>query len=147
MKPIVEWALVADAQRCRILQREAPLGRWRELEEEALEIANPRTHEQGTDRPGRVQDSAGSARHAVEPRVDAHRKAKQDFARRLTERLEASSGRYDRLLLVAPPAFLGDLREELGEAARKRLIGSLDRDLTRHALAELVPHLDEIRPA
>ncbi len=142
MNPEFEWALVADAQHCRILERQVPLGRWHELPEEAIEIHNRPSRERGTERPGRTHESAGSARHAIEPKTDPHREAKHDFARHLAERLEAQANRYVRLLLVAPPSFLGDLRELLGDEARKRLAGSLDKDLTRHALADIAGHLD-----
>ena len=142
MKAGIEWALVADAQRCRILERRIPLGRWQERTEEAVEVANPPSRELGTERPGRTHESSGTARHAIEPKTDPHRQAKQDFARLLADRLEARAAKFDRLLLVAPPAFLGDLREALGEAARRRLAGTLDKDLTRHKLAGLAVQLD-----
>jgi protein required for attachment to host cells len=143
----IEWALVADAQHARILEREAPAGAWRERLEDRIEITDPRSHEQGSDRPGRSHESASSARHAIEPRTDPHREAKRAFAIRLARHLEASEASYARLLLVAPPAFLGDLREALGDAARRKLQGTLDKDLTALKLAELGPRLDEARPA
>ena len=141
-----EWALVADAQRARILERRIPGAAWSERAGEGVEISNPRSHERGSDRPGRTQESASSARHAIEPRTDPHREAKRAFAHELAERLEAaaSAGHYARLLLVAPPAFLGDLRAALGQEAGRRLRGSLDKDLSHAPLAEIVPHLDGI---
>jgi protein required for attachment to host cells len=45
---------------------------------------------------------------------------------------------------VAPPAFLGELRAELGPAAGRKLAGSLDRDLVKLPLAEIAEHLDAI---
>lgn len=145
----IEWVLVADAQHARLLERELPGHAWREHEEMAVEINNRPSRERGSDRPGRGHESATSARHAIEPRSDPHRAAKHDFARHLAHRLEewAQAGRYESLVLVAPPSFLGDLRSELGEMARQRLRGSLDNDLTKHPLREIVPHLDQVRPA
>ena len=83
-------------------------------------------------------------RHAIEPKTDPHREAKRLFARHLAERLEAASGKYERLLLVAPPAFLGDLRGELGDVTRQRLRGTVDKDLTRSTLAEIAAQLDAV---
>lgn len=140
----IEWALVADAQHARFLQRQVPFGAWSEREAEAIAIHNPRSREQGTDRPGRVHESATTARHAVEPRTDPHREAKRAFARRLAERLEAEAAGYARLMLVAPPAFLGDLRAELGDATRRKVTASLDRDLVHAPLAEIAAHLDAL---
>jgi protein required for attachment to host cells len=91
-----------------------------------------------------VHESASTTRHAIEPRTDPHRAARHAFARRLAERLDAKAGRFDRLLLVAPSAFLGELRAALGEAMHARLAGSLDRDLTRLPLADLARELDRV---
>lgn len=143
-----DWALIADAQHARVLERTAPAGPWHELESEAEERFAPPSRAQGSDRPGRVVESVGGARHAVEPRHDPHREAKRAFAEELAGRLEAAlrAGRCQRLILVAPPAFLGDLRAALSPAAKRALLGTLDKDLTRHPLAEILPHLEEIRP-
>lgn len=143
----IAWALVADAQRARILERRIPGAGWSERVEQALEISNPRSHERGSERPGRSHESAGAARHAIEPRSDPHREAKRAFARELAGRLEvaATGGDYAQLLLVAPPAFLGDLRAALGQEAARRLRGSLDKDLTHAPLADIAAHLDDIR--
>lgn len=142
----IEWALVADAQHARFFEREVPFGLWQERAQEAEEIHNRPSHERGTERPGRAHESVGGARHAIEPKTDLHRAAKQAFAGHLAARLEAASGSYHRLLLVAPPAFLGDLRAELGDAVQAKLGGTLDKDLTKLPLAEIAAHLDGIAP-
>lgn len=144
-----DWALIADAQRARVLERTSPGGPWHEVESEATERYDPPSRELGSDRPGRAFESMGGARHAVEPRHDPHREAKRAFAEELAGRLAAAlqAGRCQRLVLVAPPAFLGDLRAALPHAAQRALLGTLDKDLTRHPLAEVVPHLAELRPA
>jgi protein required for attachment to host cells len=143
------WVLVADGQRARVLERGAIGAPWRELEAEARTVANPPSRERGAERPGRVRESVGEARHAIEPRRDPHEAAKEAFARELADRLEAAAeaGLFERLILVAPPAFLGHLRAALGAAAGHRLRGSLDLDLTRAPLAEIVARLPEHRPA
>ncbi|MCZ8147568.1 MAG: host attachment protein [Roseomonas sp.] len=149
MPKIVEWALVADAQHARILERRGGAA-WTEWPEPlAVAPRNPPAHGHGSDRPGRAHESLGSARHAVEPRQDLHRAAETKFARHLADELEkaALAERYDSLLLVAPPVFLGDLRKALGDATHRRLRGSLDKDIAEASLAVIIPHLDEVRPA
>jgi protein required for attachment to host cells len=56
----------------------------------------------------------------------------------------AANKAFDRLILIAPPATLGDLRTELGDAARKLVSAELAKDLTRHAEQELPQHLSEV---
>ena len=64
---------------------------------------------------GRSFESSGSAgdmRHAIEPRTDPHRELKRtsptSSADMLDQRLTEKA--YDRLVIVAPPKALGDLR-------------------------------------
>ena len=143
MKSNVVWAVVADGKRLRVLERPIGTAPWRELEAEAAEQSDPPSRELGTDRPGRVHESVGSARHAVEPRQDLHEAAEAAFAREVAERLEraAMGGRYDRLVLVAPPAFLGRLRLALGTRVRQRLAGTLNRELTRAPARDIAERL------
>lgn len=143
----LEWALVADGGRARLFECRLPGGPWRERTEEAIEADNPPSRELGTERPGRVHESATTARHAVEPRTDPHRAAKAAFAARLAARLEGQAASFARLLLVAPPPFLGDLRACLGKATRRKLHGTLDKDLTHAPLAEVAAQLDALRAA
>ncbi|NKE45898.1 host attachment protein [Roseomonas frigidaquae] len=144
MRTAMDWALVADGQHARVFQRPAPGGRWSEREQDATDIDNPMSHEQGRDRPGRVHESASTTRHAVEPRQDLHKAAKQAFARQLAERLEAAADEFGRVILVAPPAFLGALRDELGDATQRKPRATLDKDLTHLPLEDLVPYLDDL---
>jgi len=143
------WVLVADAGRARILERAAPGSAWQESAAEERRNALPPSRDMGSDRPGRVYESMGGARHAVEPRHDPHDAAEAEFARQLAEKLEADAaqGRYARLMLIAPPRFLGELKQQLGDAARHCLRGTLDKDLVHATLAEIVTHLPEHRPA
>ncbi len=147
MRNAVEWALVADARYVRILERHGGAA-WAERPEALSAPANPASHQHGTERPGRVHESVGSARHAIEPRQDPHRVAEASFAHHLADELEkaAAIGRYDWLLLVAPPIFLGDLRKALGVATRQRLRGSLDKGIVQASLTAIIRQLDEVRP-
>ncbi|WP_431303068.1 host attachment protein [Sediminicoccus sp. BL-A-41-H5] len=148
MPNAVEWALVADARHVRLLERHGGAA-WAERPDTISAPDNPASHEHGTERPGRVHESVGSARHAIEPRQDPHRAAEASFARHVADELEkgAAMGRYDSLVLLAPPVFLGDLRKALGAATRQRLRSSLAKDIAQASLAVIIRQLDEVRPA
>jgi protein required for attachment to host cells len=55
----------------------------------------------------------------------------------------SASDEFDELLLVAPPRALQDLVAALDAAARTKLVGSLEKDLTKTPDHELWPHLRE----
>ena len=92
-----------------------------------------------TDRPARVQESASSARHGIEPKVDPRRAAKSAFAAELAKKLEDAlvRGACKRIVLVAPPRILGELREHLSPRGREAVAGEINKDLTHLGLAEL----------
>lgn len=137
MRKRITWVVLADAQRTRILQHDGPA---RGLHQVAtLTHVDPPTREQGSDRPGRVHDSIGEARHAMETRVDWHRAEKTRFAREVSDYLEEglARGSYERLILVAPPQFLGDLRRAIDPAVRNKVSAEIDKDLTAMPLEEV----------
>ncbi len=148
MKKTRTWILVADGARAQIWLSEGwGKGLTRVGVEEASGGTAP-TRELGSDRPGRVQDSAGSGRHAMEPRVDWHRYEKSLFAKRMAGVLDKGAGEkaFDRLVLVAPPQALGDLRAALGKAARALVTAELDKDLTSLPPRKLIQRLEKITP-
>ena len=92
--------------------------------------------------PGRDQESANAARHAIEPRHDAHREAERAFLLELAQDVhaEAIGNTFDRLVLAAPPQAMGVLRAALSPAVRRKLVAEVTKDLTRTPLADLPPH-------
>ncbi|WP_333676494.1 host attachment protein [Dyella sp.] len=72
--------------------------------------------------------------------TDKH--AKQ-FAEVLGDVMERGrqEGRYDKLMLIAPPHFLGALHDRLGEQTLKRVVGEVDNDLMTLSTAGLRSHL------
>ncbi|MEO5373172.1 MAG: host attachment protein [Alphaproteobacteria bacterium] len=145
-KRSITWILVADGARARLLVSDGPGGTLAVGEE--LDFIGTRlaSRDIGSDRPGRASDGTGSGRHAIEPPTDPRRHNAVAFARSLVEMLEEGLGRgaYERLVLVAPPRALGDLRTLLPDAVRERVIAELNNDLTGASLADVSDHLRAI---
>ncbi|MGE5145890.1 MAG: host attachment protein [Candidatus Eiseniibacteriota bacterium] len=143
MKPTRIWVLVADGKRARVLKQAGTMGDLEAVPGGTFEHALHKTSDLGSDKPGRVQESVGGAHHAVTPKSDYHREEKHQFARDLAKFLEHAAERkeYDRLILVAAPRTLGDLREALGKHARDLISGELDKDLTEMTVADIAKRL------
>ena len=78
-------------------------------------------------------------------RTDSHEdRGEHDFARHLVAELEAArqSGTFGRLVLVAPPTFLGQLRGELSASLATCVVKSFDKDYTKMSENELPTHID-----
>lgn len=127
------YVLVGDGEKALILRNEGDEVHLNLVVDRKLEQDDPPNREQAADRPGRYPDGLGPARSAVEE-TDWHRLGKERFARDLAERLyrSAHAGAMQRLVIVAPPRTLGDLRAELHQEVRDRVIAEIDKDLTGH---------------
>ncbi|MFO1089897.1 MAG: host attachment protein [Hyphomicrobiales bacterium] len=110
--------------------------------EELDDEANPPTREQGSDKPGRVHESMSASRSGVET-TDWHDVAEQRFLKRVATALDTlvRERGVRSLCLVAPPRALGQLRPALSPAVQKVLAHTLDKDLTRHPVADIPSHL------
>ena len=86
-----------------------------------------------SDREGRIGSSAGnSIRHGLEPKESKHEHLAKIFAKRIAEYLEraATEKKYDQLVLVAGPRFLGLLRSAL----KPNTIGLITHEIKREYL-------------
>ncbi|MFO1189907.1 MAG: host attachment protein [Alphaproteobacteria bacterium] len=143
---VTTWILVADGARARLLVNEGPGKGIRPLEAHENPHMHDRTRDLGTERPGRVQESANAARHSMEPRVDWHTWEKHLFAKGLAESLNAAAaaGKFDRLVLVAPPHILGELRVALNKKVREKISGEINKDLTHMPDRDLLAPLGDV---
>jgi protein required for attachment to host cells len=146
--PTTTWVLIADGARARLLAQDKPFDHLKPaLEQEEFTGSTAQSKEIGSDRPGRSFDSSGlGGRHAMAPPTDPQRYAKFAFARELAERLEeaAHAGRFDRLVLVAAPKTLGDLRELLPGPVKAKVVAEIDKDLTHVPARDLPKHLASV---
>ena len=147
MKKTVTYVLVADGARARLYANHG-VGKGLQPVSGATHKADLHHHDREilTDKPGRSFGSVGEGRSALEPQTEWHRFEKHKFAREMAKVLDAAAATksFDRLILVAPPATLGDLRMELGDATRRMVTAELPKDLTRHAEQELPQHLSTV---
>jgi protein required for attachment to host cells len=78
-------------------------------------------------------------------RSDSHEdRGEHDFARLVVAELETQrqAGDFKRLVLVAPPKFLGQLRGELAGPLEACVVRSQSAEYTHMSDAELVKHVD-----
>lgn len=96
-----------------------------------------------SDRPGRTFSGNGQTRHAYEPQQSPKEHASENFAKQLAHDLEHALNEhaFKELVLIAPPRFLGRLRESLSDTVAKRVVASIDKDLPLATQEELCNHL------
>jgi protein required for attachment to host cells len=98
------------------------------------------------DKPGRAFDSKGQGRHAMEPHTDPVKVEMRQFLAEVVGDLARAhrDKKFDRLVLIAPPASLGELRKLLPPELATLVVGEIDKDLTHADGIELTRHLGEV---
>lgn len=142
MKKARLWYVIADGGRARFVARDDN-GAFRTVQSFVATELHERSRDLGLDRPARVKESASPARHAIEPRRDLKEAAKEDFIKIVAEEIEAGHGRgqFDKLVLVAPPGVLTELKNALSKPIAKIVASDLQKDLTKVPDHDLVAHL------
>jgi len=146
VKTVRTWILIADGARARVLETLGPGHGVHAVESHVFQGDHSATHDLVSDREGRTYSSHGPGRSAIEARSDPHRELKTQFAHHLAQMLakDLERGSYDRLLVIAPPVMLGDLRSAITPAVRAKVIGELAKDLTKTPNSEVASHLEGV---
>jgi protein required for attachment to host cells len=146
--PKKTWIVIVDGMHARILSQEqhgAPL-----VPALDHELFNPAAHgfsrDLKSDAPGRAFDTGSGARHSMEAPTDPKTREKALFARRVADIVNNAAGRkeFQRLILVAPPKILGELRTTLDSHAKALVAGEVHRDLIHTPLSKIPHHLAKV---
>ena len=142
------WILVADPSGARLFASKGVIfrGDWKLVGEFQHPEGRVKAHEVLTDRPGRVKQSGpAEMRSAMEPHTPVKTVLAEAFARLLAKKLEAglAARQYERLVLVAPPFFLGILRQQLSAEVAKRVIAAVEKDYLHLAEQKLRDQLSQ----
>ena len=146
MKPTRTWVLIADGARARVLENDGPNHGLIAMEGLVFHGDHSATHDLVPDREGRSFSSHGPGRSAIDSRSDPHRDLKTKFAHQLPDVLAQGleQNAYDRLVIVAPPITLGDLRTAISDQVRALVVGEVAQDLTKIPNSEVAEHLKEV---
>ena len=99
---------------------------------------NPDNIDQRTDAPGRSFSSVGAGRSAYEE-TDFHQLEEDRFAAETADLLKkrALNNDFEKLIIVAPPKTLDELRKHYHREVESRLIGEIDKTLTGHSVEDI----------
>jgi len=125
------WIVVADSSRARFFTLESrtePLS-----EHDGLVHMEGRMREQDevSDRQGGIAGGHGEGDHTFEAPTDIKHHEAAVFAKQIADNWSRAVSNHDlnKLILVAPPAFLGALRLALNQHVLKLIRSSLDKNL------------------
>jgi len=140
MKPI--YVVVADNVHARIFTVKTLSSPLEEIE--TLTHLEGRLHdrEMTSDFPGKIKGN-GKMGHAFEQGTDPKQNQSDKFARQIVNYLEDAhnTNKFNQLLLIAEPSFLGLLRKNFSEPIRKLVALELDKNITTHSIGDIRKYL------
>lgn len=125
------WVMVGDGQKALFFRNEGD-STYPNLEVvDVMEQENPASSVQGTDRPGRVHSSYGTARSAMQE-TNWHKLEKHRFAKDIADALytAAHKGQFEKLVIAAPPMIMGDLRKAMHKEVSDKVVAEISKNLT-----------------
>jgi protein required for attachment to host cells len=141
------WILVAHRGGARLFENAGP-GKGIQLVED---IPHPegrlKSGEINSDKPGRAFDTFGR-RHGMSQEHEAADQVSLMFAKHLCDKLEKAraENRFSKLVLVAEPRLLGELRNTLDQHTVALVIATLDKDLGGIENSDIPKHLGGVIP-
>jgi protein required for attachment to host cells len=138
------WVLVADSNLARFYKK---TGSQIELIGEAEPAQASIEAEINNKTMGRMVSAAGSTvYHKFEPHMEEARQDEIQFSRQISNFLEEAEAAdtFDRLIVIAAPRTLGDLRSNFNKPLKSRIVAEVDKDLTKLKDKDLEQALEKI---
>lgn len=137
--------VVADSSRARIFTVDSARSPLNEIET----MAHPegRVHEQNlvSDLPGKGSGKGGGGDHAYQEKIEPKREEMIEFAKRIADYLDETrkANKLNKLVIIAAPAFLGELRNHLSSETSEKIVFELDKNIAHHSEEDIRHHLSQ----
>ena len=145
--------LVVDGRKMLFFRNEGDTNQI-DLRTEAHEERDDASHDGDlkTDAPGTSHSSVGPGRSSMEE-TDFKQQEEDNWVKDVAEklRLRALRGDFDHLCIVAPPKALGVLRKELHKEVEKRVVCTINKEMSGRPIPDIealiVEHTKAEEPA
>jgi protein required for attachment to host cells len=124
--------VACSSAEARLWRSTSRFGEWRFLTSISNPSAANREAAFSSDRPGRAFDSFGAGRHSMSQAKSGRDHDLWLFAKQLADYLDRAIANADfaHIVLIAAPKFLGCLRNEMSDGARRALVLEAPKNLT-----------------
>ncbi len=147
--PAVHWVVVANASRAQVFAADILFATLESVEDRIHPSSRMRDQELVSSAPGRSYASPGGQPTALDRHTDPHEVEVERFAREVADLLDhgRKTDRYERLVLVAPPKFLGLLRDAIDADTARAVVGSIARDWSASKPAAVAVQVRDVATA
>ena len=134
------WVVVAESSRAKIYEVENANSHKTLKELKGFTHSISRSHNQQL-----AGNQQKESRHSqLTGSHDTHKDhVRSEFARSLSDHLNSARNKqqFNKLILMSPPKFLGDLRKNLGHETNKFVVSAIDKNLVRHTIKDIQAHI------
>lgn len=130
--------LVADGRKLLFFRNKGDAD-YPQLEAESVRVqSNPADRDQASDAAGRSSSPVGMGRGIME-QTNFHDLAETRFATEAADILKrrALAQDYEKLIIVAPPTALGEMRKHYHKEVSRRLVGEIAKDIANHPVNDI----------
>lgn len=135
--------LVAESSRAKLYTADTMISQLVEKQDFIYPESRSRESALVSDSPGSDGGSVGQGRHVMDSKHSATEATHEAFAKMLVEHLEKERNdkSFDRLVLMASPAFLGILRKRLSPNLSSMVAEEIDKNLVQRPSGEIRSHI------
>ena len=140
------WVVVADGARAQIFTHDGHGTGLKPRDFEGMNGTTAQTRELRTDAPGTYSGSASfTGRHALDPETDRHEYEEFSFIREVARTINSAAAQqeFKKLVVIAAPKALGNLRGEMSETAKRMVVTEISKDLIHATIKEIESHVQE----
>jgi len=136
------WIVAADSSKARIFKA-VPGKKLEELETLTHPEGRMSERDMASDRPGLTMERGGERRHGLEPSTDPKRQEAINFSRIVAGSLDKARSlqKFQELIIVAAPAFLGMLREQLSKQVEQAIVREISKNISALSPEDIQEHL------
>lgn len=140
--------VVADSTRARIFTTESLNSPLNEIEVMAHPEGRLHDRDITSDLPGKGTGADSSAGHAYGSKVDAKQHELIVFSKQVATYLDDArkKNKLSRLLIIAAPTFLGELRSHLSTETNDKVVFELNKNLTKSSADDISKYLPRTLP-
>ena len=137
------WIVVAESSRAKIFELNKKNTPLKELQDFIHTSSKLHEQEVTTDLSGGSRISYGHGSHKMNAQTSVKEHESKVFAKTISQYIEKArnKGKFQKLILMSPPAFLGQLRKQLSSETFKRIVSEIDKNLVKHKACEIQAHL------
>lgn len=123
--------VACSAAEARVWRSTSRFGDWKYVTTMSNPAASKSEADFASDRPGRAFDSVGAGRHSMSQAESGQQHEMLVFARQVADYLNRCvvNREFDHIVLIGAPKFLGCLRTELSEPARRVVVMEAPKNL------------------